>query len=367
MAVETAVDIVSDCACVCLGMPLRADASLHVDIPFGVEPRELSGITYGSTAGTVIGDAGENIERLVPGVFWGRSWMFCAAPGSSFGLISVDGSKYYRDFGGPRRLLNFLASIRPDDQTGDFIRTDFQRARGWNVFHHVLTLDEADWRGARMVARAQRWRTPPAVFPGSHSDRKLHVFEGNKKPTTQDQIMRTVRPGITNPTSAGETPDRVAGKLRIIGECGGFEVSPEQVRLSTFHRRGDSFILRLANLGGEPTATRVRLPFTIADLTKTDLLGDPLPSSFIESDVPQTAMKNKKAPHHCKEGRSPDERTADISGCGVPIGSKIRCGELRASPASQIEGGTFGATLAPWEIATFQMRVAKASRKGDMG
>lgn len=84
----------------------------------------------------------------------------------SFGLITVDGSRMYRQHGRPRRLLHMLACVFADQRTGWLRYVNPGRALGRHEFQHRLMLAGSDWRAADMVSRAQRARTALLVATG---------------------------------------------------------------------------------------------------------------------------------------------------------------------------------------------------------
>ncbi|MDD5708691.1 MAG: hypothetical protein PHR35_22475, partial [Kiritimatiellae bacterium] len=231
--VTTTVDLVMDTAYVVLGFPLPGEARLSVDIPFGVEDRDLSRIRYGYLGGWNY----ENIERRLPGIFWGRSWVFAEASDASFGLVTADGPRYFRRHGDPLRLLHFLADGRTEQRSGWMANVGQERALGRHTFRHQFVLAGGTWREADMVGRAQRLRTPPQVLPGI--------------PTT------TVAP---------------------------FEVQPETVRLSAFYREGDDILIRLVNMGSRIAATAIRPPFAFGGVTSVDFLNRPMGEQPIARD-----------------------------------------------------------------------------------
>lgn len=222
VVVHTTVDLCRQSTNVVLGMPLSPSARLTVDIPFGVEERDLRRIRYGS-AGRVDWN---DIERVIPGMFWGRSWVFAKDGPRSFGLISVDGSRMYRQHGRPRRLLHMLACVFADQRTGWFRYVNPGRALGRHEFQHRLVLAGDNWRAAEMAARAQRVRTALPVATG----------------------------GVTAVPSS-------------------FRVEPGTVRLSALCREGSAVLCRLVNLSDQPTEATIHPPFRFRSAAAVDFLG----------------------------------------------------------------------------------------------
>lgn len=220
--VETIADIAPDSANIAIGMPLGEKTTLHVDIPFGVEKRDPGSIEYGHK-----GEGNyENIERRIPGIFWGRSWCFAADETQSFGLVSLDGPRYFRRYGNPERLLHFLVCVNPDNQNGWMTKTYSQRALGRHEFKHKLVISGNDWSKVEMPRIAQESRLATIVVPG-------------------------VRPRQHRTLS----------------------ISPTAVRLSAFHKEGDDFILRVYNAASTNSDCEVHLPFKIRTVKCCDFNG----------------------------------------------------------------------------------------------
>ncbi len=240
--VKTVADLCYDSVMICLGMPLDKSNELTVDIPFGVEKRDLDNIKYRHK-----GEGNyENIERRIPGLFWGRSWAFVENGNASYGLINLDGARYYRRYGSPERLLHFLACLRPDRTSGWMTKTDSQRACGRNVFKHWLVLDDTDWQRSKMVQKSQL-------------------------------------AGTVMPTMFGHPKDSSQG----------LNITPSTVRLSAYHKEGDNIIVRVVNMSDDAQKTSIVLPCDIFNVCKTDLLGEPMQkileisdSSFSDSLTP---------------------------------------------------------------------------------
>lgn len=222
--VETMVSAAPGDALIALSMPLDQSASLNVDIPFGVEARDLSKIKYGHQGGGNY----ENIERRLDGVFWGRSWVYAAGKTGCFGLITSDGPRYFRDLGKSRQLLHFLVNVFSPRQEGWMKNTEQTLCLGAHTFHHRLVIAGKDWRTARMAERSQEFLDDPLVFPGK----------------------------------AVKMPKR-------------FTVRPDTIRLSAFYRQGPHFIARLYNMSAKRVSAEVTLPFMPDIVQSIDFNGRP--------------------------------------------------------------------------------------------
>ncbi len=242
--VKTAADITHDSTYIVLSNPLDTDAKLTADVPFGVEERDISKIEYGFKGGGNY----ENVERRIPGIIWGRSWIHSAGTPNSYGLITADGAKYFRDHGNPRRMLHFLACVKPYRDTGWMQFVDTQRVLGRNVFEHALVVGGKDYRTAGMIAKSEFLRTEIPYAPGKVS-----------------QIAAAP-----------------------------FEIAPEEVRLSAFYKENGAYLVRMTNMSQEMTATTVTLPFEPASAKLCDFFLKPLPDAAeVTTDGNKFSLKLK--------------------------------------------------------------------------
>lgn len=220
--VKTIVDIVPDSTNIAIGNPVPTGAKTNVDIPFGVEARDLAKIKYGH-----LGEGNyENIERIIPGIFWGRSWVFAESGKNSFGLISMDGPKYFRRYGSPERILHLLACVKPYREEGWVKFIPAQRVLGRNEFNHVLVLAGGSYQESDMVRRAEFARSKIIVTPGK--------AQAKDKPLS---------------------------------------ISPQCVRLSAFCQEGNRFILRIVNMNAKSVTATIRMPLSIKSAEACNFLG----------------------------------------------------------------------------------------------
>ena len=229
----TEVDVASDSTNIVLGVPLDPSAELVADIPFGVEPRDVASIPYGRYGD----EEHHSIERRIPGLFWGKSWVYARTGDTGLGLITLDGPRYYRRYGDPMRLLHVLVSVKLKPSTGFLAKTHFGEATGHHVFGHQLVVAGGTWQEAGMVQRAQQARTPILVLPGC--------------------------------------AQRLTHELRI---------DPHTVRVSAFYQDGRHVIVRVVNMDDTPTHATVRLPFHPASVEACDFLTRPVEADVSSAD-----------------------------------------------------------------------------------
>jgi alpha-mannosidase len=204
-----------------LSVPLPRRARLTADIPFGVEPRNVESLPY------------VGFERVIPGMFWARTWVAAQNARGLMALLAEDGDKYYRAFGKPRRLVHFLARRFPHFERIWESQTAAHELSGPQEFHHRLVLGDRDWRKADLVGLAERVRHP-----------------------LRQQWVREAALG------------RDVEWLKI---------SPATVRLSALACDGASVLLRVVQMAPRSAQVTVSLPFEPQRAQFVDLSGNVLP------------------------------------------------------------------------------------------
>ena len=200
-----------------LGLPLARAAQLTADIPFGVEPRDLDTYPY------------VGFERVIPGMFWARTWVAAQDDHGLVALLAEDGDKYYRAFGKPRRLVHFLARRFPRFERIWESQTAAHELSGTQEFHHRLVLGDGDWCKADLVGLAERVRHP-----------------------LRQQWMR------------GDT---------LRGDVEWLRITPVTVRLSALACENENVLLRVVQMAPRSARVTVTLPFEPASAELLDLTG----------------------------------------------------------------------------------------------
>ena len=197
---------------------------LHVDIPFGVEPRVPVGEPYGTGI----------IERGEYESFWGFSWADVSDGRRGIAILSEPGQQGYRWRDG--RLEHFLLkTIAPDNLRGKRWTAKCRTGLGYQDFRFAVLLHEGDWRDARLYREIERYRQP------------------------------------LDPREALSRPE---GPLPDTGR--GLAVGPENVVLSGFFQDNQDIILRVYENEGRQATAAIVLPFAPHDGVVADLLGRPL-------------------------------------------------------------------------------------------
>jgi alpha-mannosidase len=208
----------------CFDLPFHG--RVDVDIPFGVEPRQLDAEAYAMR----LPEGFQNIERHRENQFWARSWASFADDTHGVALITVDGDKYWTYDPATGRVRHILFTPLTDAESGwEAWVTKDRMALGWHEFRHRLVFHDGDWRAADLCGVSDRVRLP----------------------------LQAVKP-------LGE------GRMRAVATAPGLKIAPESVRLSAFHEVADGVVLRVYESTGEPANVRVELPGTFGCAVRTD-------------------------------------------------------------------------------------------------
>ena len=232
----------------CFDLPIQGE--MHVDIPFGVEARDLTDEPYATNMPPGSG----NIERHRENQFWARSFASVGQASSPVGiaLITADGDKYWTydaDTGASpptplrngegrtatTRLRHILFTPLDDVEEGwEAWVTKDRLALGWHEFRHRLVFHDGDWRAADICGESDRLRLP------------LHAVK---------------------PLGLPCRPDNPVGRI---------VVQPASVRLSALYQVPEGYVLRIYESAGEPAEVTVSLPAGFSQATRADLNLEPL-------------------------------------------------------------------------------------------
>lgn len=215
---------------IAMSVPISENADFSVDIPFGIEPRDVSNIQYGIS------------ERAIPGFFWGRTWVNAVDDEDAISLVAADGDKFFRVYGSPTRLVHFMAQKTRIFRSGWESYIDTFNAGGRQTFTHMLVLGEQPSQQDRLVDLAERLRRP---------------------------VRSSYAP------------------LQMIGNEAEFlKIWPSTVRLSSAYYEHGTLVIRLIQMCAEKADVEIELPFCIERATLVDLKNDPIESDIrIEGNV----------------------------------------------------------------------------------
>jgi len=217
----------------CFDLPVRG--VMHVDIPFGVEPRDLSHEVYAMDMPPGM----HNIERNREDQFWARSWASVSDGEKGVAVITLDGDRYWTYEAGPGRLRHILFMALHDVDTSweAWVPKD-RMALGWHEFQHRVVFHQGDWRAAGLCGESDRVRLP----------------------------LQAVKP-------VGPPGDRKLGRP--------LEVSPKSARLSAFYEAPQGHVLRVYESAGESVTADITLPHGFAVARRTDFNLEPMEATCL--------------------------------------------------------------------------------------
>ena len=203
--------------------PLSYDGDLVADIPFGVEPRDVTREPYGT------------LERMRENVFWGFGWTAYGDGKRGCALLIGSGMQGFAFDPETRVLGHTLLKVITHPREGwERHETRVREGKGRQIFRYAFLPLSGDWRSARIAQASLNWR----------------------------RQVRVVKPH----GPAGDAPTSHSW-LRI---------APGTLVLSALHRDGDAHVLRFYETHGCETQATVTLPFEPLSVTETDLNGEPL-------------------------------------------------------------------------------------------
>lgn len=212
----------------CFDMPIQGQ--MHVDVPFGVEPRDLSDEPYAMDLPMGF----HNIERHRKNQMWARTFASISDGNNGLTLITADGDKYWTWDAETGQLRHILFTPLRDVGPAEGWEADTTKDRlalGWHEFRHRLVFHAGDWRSADMCRESDRLRMP----------------------------LQVVKP---------------LGEAAEAGACPGQEllaIQPANVRLSAFHECDEGYVLRVYESAGVDTEAAIRLPAEFQQASCVDL------------------------------------------------------------------------------------------------
>ncbi|MGQ9732763.1 MAG: glycosyl hydrolase-related protein, partial [Candidatus Zipacnadales bacterium] len=219
---------------------LPYEGAIHVDIPFGVEPRDVLQEPYGC------------LERMRENVFWGSGWAAYSDGKKGCGLLIASGMQGFT-FEPDRRVLGhtLLKVIRHPREGWERHETRLREGKGRQIFRYAFLPFTGDWRSAELMRLSQNWRRP----------------------------LRAVKP--LGP--AGEAPTSHSW----------LKIEPNTLILSALYREQEHIFLRFYESVGQSTSAVITLPFAPESVSETDFLGNPIERKIdLDGVTLQTAVRS---------------------------------------------------------------------------
>jgi len=206
------------------------DGRIYGDTPFGIEEKDVEGEPYGR----LFGRGWDNIERMIDGMFFAKSFVDYTDGEKTISFISHNGDRYFIWDRGKKNLHHIMIrSFKRPANTWEKDITEKIEAIGVHKFKYSITFQH-----------------------------------GNPETHKLSEILKS------NPFVIQRLP-----KLRenILNEKNSFiEIGCDNVILTAFYKEGNNFILRLFETSGNDTEIELNLFFNFKKVFATDILGNEL-------------------------------------------------------------------------------------------
>lgn len=213
------------------------DAIPTAGIPFGAEPRDLSGEPWGD--GT-----DPNEELLRENVFFAHRWVDYSGPGKGLAMLAAEGKRGWL-FHPERRSLEhiLMMTIEPRGEMENLFANPYFTGQGRHSFRYALIPHDGDWRQARIAQKAEE-RIHPCSW------RHVYSHRGADLPAERSFVS----------------------------------ASPASVGASSWQVRDGGYELRLHDATGRAGQVEVALPPRMSSCKAVDFNGQPMDSPEIELD-----------------------------------------------------------------------------------
>ena len=220
------------------------DAIPTAGIPYGAEPRDLSGEPWGD--GT-----DPNEELLRKNVFFAHHWVDYSATDRGLALLAAEGKRGWLFHPEKRSLEHILMmTIEPRGEMENLFANAYFTGEGKHSFRYSLIPHGGDWRTARVPQRADE---------GIHACSSRHVYsrKGADLPPAKSFLSAT--------------PDSIAASSWLYRD-GGYEI-------------------RLYDAAGRSGTVAVQLPMRASSCQAVDFNGKPLQSPGIRHQDDQASFE----------------------------------------------------------------------------
>ncbi|MGB9678350.1 MAG: glycosyl hydrolase-related protein, partial [Candidatus Ratteibacteria bacterium] len=209
------------------------DGKIYGDIPFGIEEKDIEDQPYGRLQGR----GWDNIERLIEGMFFAKSFVDYTDGEKTISLIVHNGDRYFI-WDKEKKILSHI-TLR-----------SFKRPNNW----------EKDINEKIEAKELHRFNYSI-------------LFQKDKPETYKtSEILRN------NPFVIQRF---LKIKNKILDKTNSFiEIKPEDVILTALYREGESFILRLYEPEGKGKEVEIRFNFDINSVAITDICGGKIDKEF---------------------------------------------------------------------------------------
>lgn len=231
---HTEIECLGDGGLFVARFPLPPGADLWGDIPFGVEPRDLTAEPYGGVEGV---PEWMTVERRRPGQFYAQTWVDAVGADQGLAVITLDGDRWWLAESERDRFGHILFAAATEFRHWEVNINRQARALGRHDFRYVLLPHGGDWQEAALPETARELRDPPVAV-----GRTRHGLGGDKE--TRRSLI---------------------------------EVSPAAVQLSALVPTPEGCLVRLVNLSPASVEARLHVARPVQTATPVDFLDRPLP------------------------------------------------------------------------------------------
>ena len=217
------------------------DAIPTAGIPFGAEPRDLSGEPWGD--GT-----DPNEELLRKNVFFAHHWVDYSGTGKGLAMLAAEGKRGWLFHPEKRSLEHILMmTIEPRGEMENLFANPYFTGEGRHSFRYALIPHGGSWREARVPQQAEAWIHPC-------SSRHVYSRKGAKLPMEMSLVS----------------------------------ASPASIAASSWLYRDGGYEIRLHDTNGRAGPVEVALPMRATSCEAVDFNGRPMES-------PEVRLSGNKA------------------------------------------------------------------------
>ena len=210
------------------------EGKLYGDIPFGIEEKNIEDQPYGRLQGR----GWDNIERMIEGMFFAKSFVDYTDGEKTISLIVHNGDRYFI-WEKEKKILShvMLRSFKRPEKTWEKDITEKIEAKGVHRFNYSILFQKG----------------------------KIETYKFS-------EVLRN-SPFVLQRFS--QFKDKILDKTNSF-----VEIKPENVILTAFYREGESFILRLYEPEGKEKGIEIKFNFDINNVDITDILGEKIDKEF---------------------------------------------------------------------------------------
>ncbi|MCM8804317.1 MAG: glycosyl hydrolase-related protein [Candidatus Omnitrophica bacterium] len=226
------------------------DGKIYGDIPFGFEEKNLEKEPYGRLPGRGWG----NIERLIEGMFFSKSFVDYRSKEKGISLIVHNGDRYFI-YDREKKTLSHI-TLRSFTRHKNNWEKDINEkieAKGKHKYRYTILFHKADSLSS-VIKLSEILRNEPIVI------QRFPKIEKGDLPETSSFI----------------------------------KIKPEYVILTSFYKEGDEFILRLYETEGKEKDISIELFFKPKKVKIIDLIGNEIKDRKVLSKCNKIKLKIKK-------------------------------------------------------------------------